>query len=199
MDIETTFEKMGVRAGKSVATHILLENAYDSNLVPDISGVDYLEGNLGRTNLQPLEGLPTFVDDLYVFGYLEEKECVLSRGRTSCTAGEGGSAQIAVSRISSAILDLVDGRHIHTNILHTLSAKASTESSTIRSTIARIERETEERAKKNWLRQHSDIYGLFVAKLDVSEIPIAKLHEILPIFEERLVANGYGIYSIDYT
>ena len=35
--------------------------------------------------------------------------------------------------------------------------------------------------------------------MDVSEIDIQKLHDILPTLEERLQAQGYGIYSIDYT
>ena len=94
-----TFTQMGLRSSKSVATHILLENAYESNLVPDISNVDYLADNNGPTSLQKLEGLPAFVDNLYVFGYLDDKEVVVSRGRTLCTSGEGGSAQIVVSRI----------------------------------------------------------------------------------------------------
>ena len=45
--ISATFLQMGLRSSKSVATHILLENAYESNLVPDISNVDYLAGNNG--------------------------------------------------------------------------------------------------------------------------------------------------------
>ena len=50
------------------------------------------------------------------------------------------------------------------------------------------------------LRQHKNgVRALFVAKMDVSEIDIQKLHEILPILEERLQVQGYGIYSIDYT
>ena len=103
---------MGLRSSKSIATTILLENAYESNLVPDISNVDYHAGNNGTTSLQNLEGLPTFVDDLYVFGYLDDKEVVVSRGRTLCTSGEGGSAQTVVSRILCAVRDLVDGKNI---------------------------------------------------------------------------------------
>ena len=199
--IATTFENIGLRSNKYVAQHILLENTYNSNLVPDIANVDYLANNNGRTDLFPLPGLPTFVDDLYVYGYLDTKECVCHRGKTICTSGENGSAKIVVSRISSSLADLVDGKFVHTNISHTISANTPVDSSTIRSTIARIEKETDSVSKKNWERQHpnSSVFALFVAKLDVSEIPIEKLHEILPAFEERLVAIGYGIYSIDYT
>ena len=198
--ISATFLQMGLRSSKSVATHILLENAYESNLVSDISNVDYLADINGTTSLQKLESLPTFVDDLYVFGYLDDKEVVVSRGRTLCTSGEGGSAQTVVSRILCAVRDLVDGKNIPTAITHTISARTKIETSTIRSTIARIEKETGNRAKKNWLRQHTNgVRALFVAKMDVSEIDIQKLHGILPVLEERLHAQGYGIYSIDYT
>ena len=198
--ISATFTQLGLRSSKAVAAHFLLENAYESNLVPDISNVDYLADNNGPTSLQKLEGLSTFVDDLFVFGYLEEKEVVVSRGKTLCTSGKGGSAQIVVSRILCAVRDLVDGKHTPTAIIHTIPARTKIETSIIRSTIERIEKETDCCAKKNWQRQHTNpIHALFVAKMDVSEIDIQKLHDILPTLEERLQAQGYGIYSIDYT
>ena len=50
--ISATFTQLGLRSSKSVATHILLENAYESNLVLDISNVDYLADNNGPTSLQ---------------------------------------------------------------------------------------------------------------------------------------------------
>ena len=198
--ISATFTQLGLRSSKAVAAHILLENAYESNLVPDISNVDYLADNNGPTSLQKLESLSTFVDDLFVFGYLEEKEVVVSRGKTLCTSGKGGSAQIVVSRILCAVRDLVDGKHTPIAIIHTIPARTKIETSIIRSTIERIEKETDCCAKKNWQRQHTNpIHALFVAKMDVSEIDIQKLHDILPTLEERLQAQGYGIYSIDYT
>ena len=67
---------MGLRSKKAVAAHLLLENTYESNLVSDIAQVDYLSGNQGRTHLRPLSGLPTFVDDVYVFGYFRREHCV---------------------------------------------------------------------------------------------------------------------------
>ena len=59
--IERTFGSMGLRSEKSIAQHILLENAYGNNLVPDISKVDYLADNKGGTHLQPLADLQVFV------------------------------------------------------------------------------------------------------------------------------------------
>ena len=45
----------------------------------------------------------------------------------------------------------------------------------------------------------SSVHSQFVAMLYVSEIPIQKLHKIIPKFEKRLLANEYGIYSTDNT
>ena len=70
--IRTTLSNMGLRAETSLTKHILQENWWESNFVADISNVNYLEGNEGRTNLQPLDGLPLFVDDFYVFGFLDQ-------------------------------------------------------------------------------------------------------------------------------
>ena len=58
-----TLESMGLRSEKAVAKHILQENVWESNLILDIAGVDYFAGHQGQTNLQPLDGLPAFVDD----------------------------------------------------------------------------------------------------------------------------------------
>ena len=82
--ISATFTQLGLRSSKAVAAHILLENAYESNLVPDISNVDYLADNNGPTSLQKLEGLSTFkVIYLYLgtwkkkkLWFLEEKHFV---------------------------------------------------------------------------------------------------------------------------
>ena len=194
-----TYKNMGIRCAKNVANHILLENTYENNLVSDISTVDYLSNNNGRTNLQPLEGLPTFVDDLYVYGYLRQKECMYVGGKLLCS--DDGSAKRIVSRISTAICGLVDKQSIHTAISYTISMQTDSKSSTIRSTVERIEKDTNSRARKRWetIFANEKPYGIFVAKIDVSEIPIQELHNILPILEEQLLGNGYGIYSIDYT
>ena len=143
MAVEVTFESMGIRSKKSTALHLLLENAYDSNLLPDISNVDYLAGNLGRTNLQPLRGLPPFVDDIYVFGHLRRKQVVSKGGRIFCTEDE---AKQVVARIAPAVREAfgraADGTnrgYIETSIVHTIEARGGVEGSTIRATIAKIE------------------------------------------------------------
>ena len=196
-----TFEDMGLRCEKNVATHLLLENAYDSNLLSDISKVDYLAGNLGRTNLRPLEGLPAFVDDIFVFGYLSREECVFRKGKLSCTSGEQGAAKLVVASIANALERALGKReYMQTAIVHTV-ATGNPGSSTIRATIAKIEKDTFYNAKRKWGEIHPQkkIAGYFVAKCDVSEVPLEELHGGLHVFEKCLEGYGYGIYSIDYT
>ena len=67
--------------------------------------VDYLEGHQGRTNLQLLEGLSLFIDDIYACGYLDQTEIVRIRGKVSC---EPVSRQI-VARISMAAQGVLGG------------------------------------------------------------------------------------------
>ena len=186
---------MGLRCEKAVATHLLLENAYESNLLSDISKVDYLGGNLGRTNLRPLEGLPAFVDDIFVFGYLSREECVFQKGKLSCTSGEKGAAKL-VGSIANALERALGKRgYMQTALVHTV-ATGDARGSTIRATIARIERDTLHKANRKW---KEEIAGYFVAKCDVSEVPLEEMHSGLHVFEKFLEGYGYGIYSIDYT
>ncbi|MFC1362590.1 MAG: hypothetical protein G8D61_02870, partial [gamma proteobacterium symbiont of Ctena orbiculata] len=181
-----------------------MENAYENNLLSDISEVDYLAGNQGRTNLRPLEGLPVFVEDVYVFGYLRREKCLAKEGRLSCTIGEIGSARRIVTRISIAVQETMGNRpsgeprdHVQTSILHT----NSTGGSTARKTIDRIERDTRRKALARWKERYqgAEPAGVLVAKVDVFEIPISELQAALPAFECQTLSNGYVIYSIDYT
>ncbi|MEW8615738.1 MAG: hypothetical protein AB2610_21485 [Candidatus Thiodiazotropha sp.] len=140
---------MGLYSEKSVATPLLLENAFESKLVPDIPEVDYLEGHSGRTRLRPLEGLPYFVHDMYVYGYLHREDCVSKAGRISCTTGAGGSAQMVVASISWSIREALDGeKHMQTNILHTIATRSNVRGSTISATVERIEVDTDRLSEK---------------------------------------------------
>ena len=81
-----TLQSMGLRREKAVAKHILQENVWESNLIPDIAGVNYFTGHQGRTNFQPFDGLPVFADDFYIYGPLRDNQIVRVRGRkASCT------------------------------------------------------------------------------------------------------------------
>jgi len=184
----------------------LVENAYENNLLSDISRVDYLAKHRGRTHLRPLDGLPVFVDDIYVFGYLRKEDIVETKGQLLCTTGDTGSAKNILSRVvlaaKTAMGETDDGacRRIPTNLLHTIALHKEA-GSTIRATVARIEENTDCTAKTKWLELYDgkEPVGLFVAKVDVSEIPIEELQAALPTFERQLLSHGYGLYSIDYT
>ena len=87
-------------------------------------------------------------------------------------------------------------------IVHTVGSKGTEQGGgTIRETVARIERDTGQKALGRWLEAYpgAEQVGLFVAKVDVSEIPMAELQAALPAFEAQLLGLGFGLYSIDYT
>ena len=71
-------KELGLKSAKSVKTHLILERIYKSNLVTDISSVD----SLGMTRLKEIEGLPTFIDDLFIYGYLAKHEVVQQKKRS---------------------------------------------------------------------------------------------------------------------
>ena len=131
-----TLEEMGLWSVKAVAKHILQENVYDSNLIPDIAGVDYFAGHQGRTNLQPLEGLPAFVNDFYVYGPLRENEIVRVGGRKpKCTAGEDGSGKRIVSQISLFVRQVWGCEDGFKNVAITHTVHAKSRSSRIVTTV----------------------------------------------------------------
>ena len=74
--MDKTLREMGIRSKKAISHHLLADNVYESNLLVDIAGEDYTAGHAGRTHLQALDGLPPFVDDIYVFGFLQPEDCV---------------------------------------------------------------------------------------------------------------------------
>ena len=79
----------------NIAYNVLFENTYDSNLVSDISKVDYLAGNLGPTDLHPLEGVGPFVDDIYIHGYCREEQMECSGRRIWYKKSTGAAGVLA--------------------------------------------------------------------------------------------------------
>ena len=141
--IETTFKQMGIRASKGVAEHILKDNAYEDNLISDISTVDYTKGNKGKTHLQEIPGFGIFVDDLYVYGYLRKEDIVYNRvGGIQCSTGANGSASYIIEQIR-AIVKYTLGRDnpssLHTSIMHTIALDKKSKG-TILETIDKIEK-----------------------------------------------------------
>ena len=196
-----TLREMGLRTEKSIALHLLQENTYESNLVSDIANAPYLRGNAGRTHLAPIPGFPPFVDDIYVYGRLLERDTVRVGNRVSCTTGEHGSAARIVSQISLFVRDVWppgEHKHIHVSIANTVAVGSGTR---IPQTIQGIEERDEGRLASTWAALHGGerAAAYFVAKLDVSELPIAALHAGLPKLQRLLVANGIALYQVDYT
>ena len=189
---------MGLRSEKAMSAHLLLENAHESNPVPDISGVDYLAGKLGCMHLCTLPRLPMFIDDVY----LHREDCVVRGGHLSCTTGEGGDTKNIVMRIATAMHGSIgEGHdHIQTNIVNTLADQENTKDSAIRDTVARIEFNTKKKAQMQWLELYPGAKpaSLFMAKVDISEIPMDELQVSLPAFERQLLAHSYDLYSTDY-
>ncbi|MEW8688941.1 MAG: hypothetical protein AB2556_24240 [Candidatus Thiodiazotropha sp.] len=91
MAVQATFQSMGLRSTKAVASHFLLENGHDSNLLSDIAQVDYLARGWGPHAPAPPThlGLLTFINNVYVYGYLHRDDFLVHRGRLSCTTGDG--------------------------------------------------------------------------------------------------------------
>ena len=197
----TTLREMGLRTEKSIALHLLQENTYESNLVSDIANAPYLRGNAGQTHLAPIPGFPPFVDDIYVYSRLRERDIVRVGNRVSCTTGEHGSAARIVSQISLFVRDVWpqgEHKHIHVSIANTVAVGSSTR---IPQTIQGIEERDEGRLARTWQSIHGGerATAFFVAKMDVSELPIATLHAGLPKLQRLLVANGMSLYQVDYT
>ena len=207
--MECTLQSIGLYSSTSIATSILLENVHDSNLVSDISSIPYLEGNLGETDLEPLEGLPPFVDDMYVFGFCRKEE-IVCRGRSVSFDPETKAAGNMVRHIFALFLDAIPGKKkfdIAIQCTMRTDAKGS-----MRKTIEAIERTTNSKTRRKWLEMHAPeeeyveklekqhaIAALFVAKVDLSEHTLEEVVGMLPALQILLDANAYGIYSIDYT
>ena len=71
----------------------------------------------------------------------------------------------------------------------------------IQRTIAKIERDTHLVVGKMWkkLFRGSKPYGVFVAKIDISDVSMEELQQAWPQIEQSLLTFGYDLYSIDYT
>ena len=198
--IEATYRAMGRRSAAKIAEHILKENIHEDNLINDIANVDYTKGHQGKTHLQEIEGFGLFVDDLYIYGYLGREDIAYNpTGGISCTQGANGSACCIVEMLRSLVRQTIgkNSNLPHINIMHTVEIGNQTNSS-ILNTIAQIEKK--QPIRKKWeertLRQ---AFGVFVAKVDVSNIPIQELQKYTPELEKSLFANGYYVYCVDYT
>jgi hypothetical protein len=190
-----TYKSMGIRAEQALPHHLLHENTYDSNLVPDIARVDYTLGHLGSTDLQHLDGLPLFVDDLYVYGYLREQDLVHCGKRVLLSTGDTGHARTIVFSVQASVLQSIGKRHVSLSNTTRIQCDGK-----IANTIQKIEIEGKNKVRNMWENIWKEQPGAyFVAKVDVSEMDIEELHNGIPLLENLLHSTGYGIFCIDYT
>ena len=198
--IEATYRAMGKRSALKIAEHILKENIHEDNLINDIANVDYTKGHHGKTHLKEIEGFGLFVDDLYIYGYLGREDIAYNpSGGISCTQGANGAACCIVEMLRSLVRQTIgkNSNMPHINIMHTVEIGNQTNSSILK-TIAQIERKNP--IRKKWEeRTTRQAFGVFVAKVDVSNIEIKELQRYTPELEKSLFANGYYVYCVDYT
>ena len=201
--IEVTFSEMGIRAKNRIAEHLLVENAFDNNLITDITNVDYTEGNLGKVHLQPLEDIPIFCDDAYLYTYLSREDVVFGKmGKVQCTTGEKGASEDIVGRFLNAARQTIgkdNNIHMHTFIVLTLSIPTNQDVGIMRNTVSKIEEN--KKIKEKWIKYHNgkEPVALVVAKIDFSTVSIETIEDKLPEFEARLFSMGAFLFSLDYT
>ena len=179
----STFKEIGLRSEKRFSYHLLLENTYENNLLSDISNVDYTKGNLVPTDLEPLEGLEMFIDDIYVYGYLSRSSLVDKAGKALLSTGENGHAKGVVGAIQMCIgASFGTGEaFIPVQIIQTIRTNTF---GTVGKTIEAIERKSNNKCIDQWRYiTNEDPTACFVAKLDVSKVPIQKLHRHLHTFK----------------
>ena len=195
----STFKEIGLRSEKRLSYHLLLENTYENDLLSDISNVDYTKGNLGPTDLEPLEGLEMFIDDIYVYGYLSRSSLADKAGKALLSTGENGHAKRVVGAIQMCIgASFGTGEaFIPVQIIQTIRTNTF---GIVGKTIEAIERKSNNECIDQWRYiTNEDPTACFVAKLDVSKVPIQKLHRHLHTFQKHLLAIGYNLYCVDYT
>ncbi|KAK3716084.1 hypothetical protein QZH41_019629, partial [Actinostola sp. cb2023] len=169
------------------------ENVCESNLLSDISKVDYTQDHRGRTDLEPLEGLEPFVDDIYVFGYLHRLDLLREKGKPMCAC-----AKRVVEQISLACRTSFSANFLNTHILQSIYLEKNGSTSTIRETVAEIEKTNN--LRELFVEEHKeDPAGIFLAKVDVSELEIDVVLSNLQTLDKHLRPYLFGLYSIDYT
>ena len=194
---------MGIRAKKKIAEHIFKENIYNNNLISDISNTNYIKNNNGKTHLKPIEGHGVFVDDMFLFGYLRKEDIVFNKGGINCTTGKNGAATFIIEQ-NRSIINYTIGKDnpfpIHVNFTDTiLLENGFSKKGRILSTIELIEKRVNVREKWKECNNLEDPFGVYILKVDVSNISLSTLQKNLRLLQNKLISNGASIYSLDYT
>ena len=106
--------------------HTAIDNVHHSNLINDITYVNYTENSKGLTRLQPLEGLPMFIDDLYIYMYIHEDQIEKigeKSGKVFFVGGEDGAVSQIGKRLSSMVNE-VFGKKCRQKIVFTVNLES---------------------------------------------------------------------------
>ena len=195
---------MQIRKLDSIIPHLAIENVYNSNLIDDIGYVDYTENSKGLTCLKPLDGLPDFIDDLYIFKYIHIDEIdkkTINKKKIHLDKGKDGKASLIVKKIDSFFTELF-GYFCEQKIAFLVNLQnKEKEKSTIYQTLKAIERRTNNKALDGFKNFYEcdDPIAVIKYKVNTSRLPLKEVLDKLETFENRLNGIGAGLMSIDYT
>ena len=202
---EINLNELELKQLNSIIPHLATENVFNSNLINDIAYVDYTENSKGLTCLQPLKGLPDYIDDLYIFKYIhisEIEENTENANKNFLKQGKDKSASIIVRKFTSATTE-VFGEFCEQKIvfLVNLQNEKEKENSTIYQTLTNIEKRTNHSAFKGYKKFYKCEKPVAVIKYKVntSKLTLNNVLKNLNLLEERLNLMGAGLMSIDYT
>ena len=202
--IEISFTQLGLKRRNNLPQHLMVENTYNSNLLTDISDVDYTKNNMGPMELGVIEDLPDLIcDDLYVYTYLSKEDVVYIGNNIKTTTGGNGAGSELVNRFYGIISktltkNLPEGNKPHTQIIDTINLEFEKTRSLTITLVEKIEKKLKIREKWEKYTLKKPI-GLVLLKIDVSEIPIIELEKIFKEFNNMLNITGCSVYEIDYT
>ena len=189
----------------SIVPHLAVENLYDSNLIDDIAYVDYTENSKGLTCLLPLEGLPDYIDDLYIFKYIhisEIEEATKNANKIYLNKGKDKSASLIVKKFTSITTEVFNSFcEQKIAFLVNLQNEKEKENSTIYQTLKHIERRTNKKALNGYTKYYDckNPVAVIKYKVNTSRLPLKKVLDNLNKLENRLNVLGAGLMSIDYT
>ena len=202
---EINLNKLELKELSSIVPHLATENVFNSNLIDDIAYVDYTENSKGLTCLQPLKGLPDYIDDLYIFKYIhscEIEENTNNANKIFLKQGKDKSASLIVKKFTTITTE-VFGEFCEQKIvfLVNLQNEREKENSIIFQTLKNIERRTDHSAFKGYEKfcKCKNPVAVIKYKVNTSRLTLKNVLKNLNLLEESLNLMGAGLMSIDYT
>ena len=165
--------------------------------------VDCTENSQGMTFLQELEGLPSYIDDLYAYLYIRPNEVVKIGNHIKLKQGKDQAASYIVKCFQSITTEILE-KFCPQKIAFTVDIRegSNRETSKIYQTLNFIQERTNNRALRGYYAYHNTTdkpIAVIKYKIDTSDIPISEVLGKLNILESMLNQIGGGLHSIDYT